>query len=40
MAPLHHHLRITGWSNPQITQRFVVITLASSMVAIALAMRA
>jgi phospho-N-acetylmuramoyl-pentapeptide-transferase len=39
MAPLHHHLRMTGWSNPQITQRFVVITMACAMIAIALAMR-
>lgn len=40
MAPLHHHLRMSGWSEPQLTQRAVIITLAGSMVAIALALRA
>lgn len=39
MAPLHHHLRISGWSEPQLTQRAVIITLAGAMVAIALALR-
>lgn len=38
MAPLHHHLRFGGWSNPQITQRFVVINMASALVAVSLAL--
>ena len=38
MAPLHHHLRINGWSNPQITQRFVVINMASALLAISLSL--
>lgn len=38
MAPLHHHLRINGWSNPQITQRFVIIAMACAFVAISLLM--
>jgi phospho-N-acetylmuramoyl-pentapeptide-transferase len=38
MAPLHHHLRKEGWSNPQITQRFVVVNMASALVAVSLAL--
>lgn len=38
MAPLHHHLRFNGWSNPQITQRFVVINMACALVAVSLAL--
>ncbi len=38
MAPLHHHLRFNGWSNPQITQRFVVINMASALLAVSLAL--
>jgi phospho-N-acetylmuramoyl-pentapeptide-transferase len=38
MAPLHHHLRIKRWSNPQITQRFVVINMASALLAVSLAL--
>ncbi|MEY2845900.1 MAG: hypothetical protein RL076_1446 [Chloroflexota bacterium] len=38
MAPLHHHLRLKGWSNPQITQRFVVINMASALLAVSLAL--
>jgi phospho-N-acetylmuramoyl-pentapeptide-transferase len=40
MAPLHHHLRITGWSEPQLTQRAVIITLAGALVGVALALGA
>ncbi len=39
MAPLHHHLRISGWSNPQITQRFVIIAMACAFVGVAFAMQ-
>lgn len=39
MAPLHHHLRLRGWSNPQITQRFVVVSMACAFVAVAFALQ-
>jgi len=39
MAPLHHHLRLRGWSNPQITQRFVVIGMACAFVGVAFALQ-
>jgi phospho-N-acetylmuramoyl-pentapeptide-transferase len=39
MAPLHHHLRLRGWSNPQITQRFVVVGMACAFVAVAFALQ-
>jgi phospho-N-acetylmuramoyl-pentapeptide-transferase len=39
MAPLHHHLRLRGWSNPQITQRFVVVAMACGFVAVAFALQ-
>lgn len=39
MAPLHHHLRIRGWSNPQITQRFVIIAMACAFIGVALALQ-
>lgn len=34
MAPLHHHLRLNNWSNPQITQRFVIAATACALVAV------
>lgn len=39
MAPLHHHLRLRGWSNPQITQRFVIVAMACAFVAVAFALQ-
>lgn len=39
MAPLHHHLRFRGWSNPQITQRFVVVAMACAFVGVAFALQ-
>lgn len=39
MAPLHHHLRIRGWSNPQITQRFVIIAMACAFLGVAFALQ-
>jgi phospho-N-acetylmuramoyl-pentapeptide-transferase len=39
MAPLHHHLRLRGWSNPQITQRFVIVAMSCAFVAVAVALQ-
>ena len=36
MAPLHHHLSLKKWSNPQITQRFVIVATACALVAVSL----
>jgi phospho-N-acetylmuramoyl-pentapeptide-transferase len=38
MAPLHHHFELTGWSETQITQRFVMITMIASLLGISLAL--
>lgn len=38
MAPLHHHFEMVGWSETQITQRFVVITMIASLLGISLAL--
>ncbi|WP_255603553.1 phospho-N-acetylmuramoyl-pentapeptide-transferase [Oscillochloris sp. ZM17-4] len=37
MAPLHHHFELLGWSQVQVTQRFVLIGTVAAMVAISLA---
>lgn len=38
MAPLHHHLELSGWSETQITQRFVLITMVAALVGVSLAL--
>ena len=38
MAPLHHHFELSGWSETQITQRFVMITMIASLIGISLAL--
>jgi phospho-N-acetylmuramoyl-pentapeptide-transferase len=38
MAPLHHHFELLGWSQPQVTQRFVLIGTVAAMVGISLAL--
>lgn len=37
MAPLHHHFELSGWSETQVVQRFWLISLLATMVAVALA---
>ena len=37
MAPLHHHFELLGWSQVQVTQRFVLIGAVAAMVGISLA---
>jgi phospho-N-acetylmuramoyl-pentapeptide-transferase len=37
MAPLHHHFELLGWSQVQVTQRFVLIGTMAAMVGISLA---
>ncbi len=38
MAPLHHHFELLGWSQPQVTQRFVLIGSIAALVGISLAL--
>lgn len=38
MAPLHHHLELSGWSETQVTQRFVLITMVAALVGVSLAL--
>jgi phospho-N-acetylmuramoyl-pentapeptide-transferase len=38
MAPLHHHFELLGWSQVQVTQRFVLIGAVAAMVGISLAL--
>jgi len=35
---LHHHFELLGWSQPQVTQRFVLIGTVAAMVGISLAL--
>jgi phospho-N-acetylmuramoyl-pentapeptide-transferase len=37
MAPLQHHLELSGWSETQVVQRFWLITLLAAMIGVALA---
>ncbi|HEY1012562.1 MAG TPA: phospho-N-acetylmuramoyl-pentapeptide-transferase [Herpetosiphonaceae bacterium] len=39
MAPLHHHFELSGWSETQIVQRFVMISMIAAMVGISLALK-
>ncbi|MCX6015294.1 MAG: phospho-N-acetylmuramoyl-pentapeptide-transferase [Chloroflexales bacterium] len=38
MAPLHHHFELGGWSETQITQRFVLITMIATLIGVSLAL--
>lgn len=38
MAPLHHHFELSGWSQPQVTQRFTLIGAIAAMIGIAMAL--
>lgn len=38
MAPLHHHFEVQGWSETQVTQRFVLIGMIGLFVGVALAL--
>lgn len=38
MAPLHHHFELLGWSQTQVTQRFVLIGTVAAMIGISLAL--
>ena len=38
MAPLHNHLELIGWSEPQIVTRLWLVSIAGGMVGIALAL--
>lgn len=38
MAPLHHHLEMSGWSETQVTQRFVLITMVAALLSVSLAL--
>ncbi len=38
MAPLHHHFEKLGWSETQVTQRFVLVGGVATMISISLAM--
>jgi phospho-N-acetylmuramoyl-pentapeptide-transferase len=38
MAPLHNHFVLIGWSEPQIVQRWWLITILAGMIGIALAL--
>ncbi len=34
MAPLHHHFELSGWSEPKVTIRFVIISVMLSLIAL------
>ena len=38
MSPLHNHFELAGWSQPQVTQRFWLISILAAMLGIALAL--
>ena len=38
MAPLHHHLELSGWSETQVTQRFVLISMVAALLGVSLAL--
>jgi phospho-N-acetylmuramoyl-pentapeptide-transferase len=38
MAPIHHHFEMIGWSEPQITMRFWLVSMLAGMLGIALAL--
>jgi phospho-N-acetylmuramoyl-pentapeptide-transferase len=38
MSPLHNHFELSGWSETQVTQRFVLIAMVAALVGISLAL--
>lgn len=38
MAPLHHHFELLGWSETQVTQRFLLVGILVGMLGVALAL--
>jgi len=38
MAPIHNHFELSGWSEPQIVQRFWLVGLMAAGIGIALAL--
>ena len=38
MAPLHHHFELRGWSEMQVTQRFVLIGMIAALIGVSLAL--
>ena len=38
MTPLHHHFELSGWSQPQVTQRLWLVSILTGMLGIALAL--
>lgn len=38
MSPLHHHFELLGWSEPQVTLRFWIVSIVAAMLGIALAL--
>lgn len=38
MAPLHHHFELSGWSETQTMQRFVLVAMVGAIIGIALAL--
>lgn len=38
IAPLHHHFELLGWSQVQVMQRFVLVSMVAAMVGISLAL--
>ena len=39
MAPIHNHLELTGWSEPQVVTRFWLLSIAGAIVGVALALQ-
>ena len=38
MTPLHHHMELIGWSEPQVVLRLWLFAIAGAMVGVALAL--
>jgi phospho-N-acetylmuramoyl-pentapeptide-transferase len=35
MAPLHHHFELTGWSEPKVITRFLIIAIVCALCSLA-----
>jgi phospho-N-acetylmuramoyl-pentapeptide-transferase len=38
MSPLHNHFELLGWSETQVTQRFVLVGMVAALIGISLAL--
>jgi phospho-N-acetylmuramoyl-pentapeptide-transferase len=38
MAPIHLHFQLGGWSETQVTQRFLLVSILAAMLGVALAL--